>query len=160
VREARRRHRSASLGARVRGTRLSVFLDSSAVVKRYADEQGAAIVHDLVDLVVSGLARVEVPAAIWRKRRIGEIGDEDAATLVQSFESDWLGGAFAVVPAHDAVLADAARLCARRSLRTYDAVQLASALAARAVDPDLRIFACFDEHLSSAARAEGLATLP
>ena len=60
--------------------------------------------------------------------------------LVQGFESDWLGEAFAVVPAHDAVLAHAGRLCAGRSLRAFDAVQLASALAARAADPDLAMF--------------------
>ena len=101
-----------------------------------------------------------MPAAIWRKRRIGEIGDEDALTLVQAFEADCLGETFAAVPAYDAVLAQAARLCAGRSLRAYDAVQLASALAARAADPDLEIFACFDAQLSAAARAEGLATLP
>lgn len=113
-----------------------------------------------MDLVVSGLARVEVPAAIWRKQRLGEIDDEDAATLVQAFESDWLGEVFAVVPATDGILAAAARLCGGRSLRAYDAVQLASALAAHAADPDLTTFASFDAQLSSAARAEGLVTLP
>lgn len=113
-----------------------------------------------MDVVVSGLARVEVPAAIWRKQRIGEIADEDAAILIQAFESDWLGEAFAVIPVTDAVLAFAARLCGGHSLRAYDAVQLASALVAQAADPDLATLASFDAQLSSAARAEGLATLP
>jgi predicted nucleic acid-binding protein len=109
---------------------------------------------------VSGIARVEVPTAFWRKRRSGAITDEDAAVLVQAFEWDWLGDAYAVVPVVDAVITHAARLAARHPLRAYDAVQLASALAAHAADPEISTFACFDERLASAARVEGLVTLP
>lgn len=60
----------------------------------------------------------------------------------------------------DEVLEEAARSVARHPLRAFDAVQLASALAARAVDPSLTAFACFDATLANAARAEGFALRP
>ena len=44
-----------------------VFADSSAIAKLYADEQDHPLVRGLDGLVVSALARVEVPSAIWRK---------------------------------------------------------------------------------------------
>lgn len=60
-------------------------------------------------LVAARLARVEVPAALWRKHRTGELGAEHAATLVRAFELDWLrlppsGRRFAVVALTDEVL--------------------------------------------------------
>ena len=116
------------------------------------------------NLVVSGLARVEVPAALWRKHRLGELSAADAAVLVEEFEWDWFGepGAeerFAVLGTTDVVLDEAARAVARYPLRAFDAVQLASALAARTADAGLTTFACFDVGLADAARAEGFTIL-
>jgi predicted nucleic acid-binding protein len=118
------------------------------------------VIRRLSGIVVSALARVEVPAALWRKHRLGELAAEDAAVLVEEFEWDWFGGAeqdvaFAVLRVTDAILGEAARSVARHPLRAYDAIQLASALVARSADEDLTEFACFDEALASAARAEG-----
>jgi len=60
------------------------FLDSSALVKRYADEPGADLVRSLSPCVVSAIARVEVPAALWRKHR-------DAGFTVLGFPCDQFG---------------------------------------------------------------------
>lgn len=114
--------------------------------------------------VVSSLARVEVPAAIWRKHRLGELSDADAGILVDEFERDWFGGGgvrgvFAVLGAGAAVLEAAARAVVRHQLRAYDAVQLAAALEAREADPDLVSFACFDLRLAEVARREGFRVL-
>ena len=130
------------------------------LVKLYADEPGASEVRALSNLVVSCLARVELPAALWRKHRLGELPLEDASVLVASCEWDYFGGTaaqpvFAVVGATGEILDEAARSLAQHPLRAYDAVQLASALAARAADPELTTFVCFDEMLAAAARAEG-----
>jgi hypothetical protein len=43
-------------------------------------------------LVVSCLARVEVPAAIWRKRRLGELSEKDARLLTGEFAADYYYG--------------------------------------------------------------------
>ncbi len=101
-----------------------------------------------------------MPTAVWRKHRLGELSSEDAAVLVEEFEWDWFGEAdaevrFAVVDVTDDVLELAARSAARHSLRAFDAVQLASAVAARAASSDVTEFACFDASLANAARAEG-----
>jgi hypothetical protein len=106
-----------------------------------------------------------VPAAVWRKHRIGELSSEDAAVLVEEFEWDWFEEAdaemrFVVLAVTDDVLEIAARSVARHSLRAFDAVQLASALTARAVDASLASFACFDDTLAGAARAEGFTLVP
>ncbi len=142
-----------------------VFADSSAVVKLYADEQHHQLVRSQGSFVVSALARVEVPAAIWRKHRIGELDPADAAVLVAAFEADYHGSShdqprFGVVAATATVLETASRLVGVHGLRAYDAVQLASAKAAAEAIPDCRTLAVFDDSLRSAAAKEGFALLP
>lgn len=116
-------------------------------------------------LVAARLARVEVPAAVWRKHRTGELRAEDAATLIRAFEVDWLGrapegGRFTVVALTDRVLNEAAGLCATDGLRGYDALALASASAARAADPSCESLACFDVDLRESASRRGFALIP
>ncbi|HET7386948.1 MAG TPA: type II toxin-antitoxin system VapC family toxin [Nocardioidaceae bacterium] len=139
---------------------MSTFADTSALVKLYADEPGAEQVRALAGLLVAQIARVEVPAALWRKRRVGELSRADAALLLRDFESDYFGTLdepprFVAVVADSAVLDSAARLCGVHGLRAYDAVQLACALATREADPECRTFAAFDVQLCAAAHAEG-----
>jgi predicted nucleic acid-binding protein len=140
---------------------VTVFVDSSALVKRYVPERGHDAIHGLVALAVSQLVRVEVPAALWRKHRIGELDAADAAMLVRAFEADYHDGApFAVVAVRATVLDDAVRHTARHGLRAYDAVQLASAVACRAASPDTTSFAAFDRTLRDAAAREGFDLVP
>ena len=143
---------------------MSVFADSSALVKLYADEAGSAQVRRLGDgLVVSRLARVEVVAALWRKDRAEGLDAAVVSTLLLAFRADWVGDPrprFAVVADTDDVLRDAAALCGVHGLRAYDAVQLASAEAARRADPSVSTFACFDASLRRAAATRDFATLP
>lgn len=115
--------------------------------------------------MASGIARVEVPAAIWRKERTGDLDVADAETLAAAFEADWFGTEeepprFMAVSLLSGVLDRAAALTAAHGLRAYDAVQLASALAAREADPDCGQLICFDEQLRSAAARSGFALLP
>jgi predicted nucleic acid-binding protein len=141
---------------------VSAFADSSALVKLYADEEGSDLVRGERALVVCAIARVEVPAAIWLKHRIGELDAEDAGALAAEFEADYHGDPprFAAVQLGSDLLDAAAALPALHNLRAYDAVQLAAALAAATVDPDLRGFLCFDMRLRAAAAAQGLRPLP
>ncbi len=82
--------------------------------------------------------------------------------LVQAFERDWFGTeaepVLVRIGVTDDVLDEAARCAARHPLRAYDAVQLASAIAARRAEPGVTAFACFDERLTAAALAEGFAS--
>lgn len=75
---------------------MTAFADSSALVKLHADEAGSADVRGFPVMVVSALARVEVPAALWRKSRTGELSARDAGIFCAAFEADWFDeqGAF------------------------------------------------------------------
>ena len=136
---------------------MTVFADSSALVKLYADEAGAQAVRATKLFVVSAVARVEVPAAIWRKHRLGQLSAADAGVLTAAFEADWYDatGPFVPIASADAVLATAAVLVMRHGLRAYDGVQLASAVEARAADPEVDTLLCFDAVLNDAAAREG-----
>jgi uncharacterized protein len=144
---------------------MTVFADTSALVKLYADEAEHEVVRSCVDqFVVSELSRVEVASALWRKNRMAELSSEDAALLTADFEFDWYGDPevaprFSVIAASP-VLNDAARLVAAHGLRAYDAIQLATANACRVVLPECNTFAAFDRSLRNAAAAEGWALMP
>ena len=73
---------------------MTAFADSSALVKLYVSEIGHLLVRSAGPLVISGLARVEVPAALWRKARSGEVSINDARTLVTEFEFDYVGSSY------------------------------------------------------------------
>jgi uncharacterized protein len=134
-------------------------------VKLYADEVGHEPIRRLrAPLVVSALARVEVVAAIWRKHRAGELDLDDSLTLIRAFAVDYRGTArrpprFLAVAVSDELVEHAAELAGTHGLRAYDAVQLASALAARRADVRCDTLVTFDRALAAAARSEELATL-
>jgi uncharacterized protein len=123
------------------------------------------VIRALHPLVISCLARVEVPAALWRKHREGGLGDHQARVLTAEFEADYFGvGAeaqrFVVMGLPASTLDAAARLVAVHGVRASDAVQLASAIAARQADPDCDTVACFDRRLQRAAAAESFSLIP
>ncbi|HSK55968.1 MAG TPA: type II toxin-antitoxin system VapC family toxin [Jiangellales bacterium] len=141
------------------------FADSSALVKLYADEPGHEVVRAHSPLVVSQLCRVEVPAALWRKQRMGEITPQQAGDLVAEFEADYFGadserGQFIVVAVSAEILDSAARAVATHALRAYDAVQLASALLAGEAAPEVAKLLAWDARLCETAAQEGFTTYP
>lgn len=143
---------------------MTAFADSSALVKLYSDEPGNEQVRGAGPFVISQLTRVEVPSALRRKQRMGDLDADDAQVLTAAFEADYFGGAgepprFVAISTTPAVLGEAARFCAVHGLRAYDAVQLASALAARAADSRCRTLAALID-LRRAAATEGLELLP
>jgi predicted nucleic acid-binding protein len=144
---------------------VSTFADASALVKFYADEEGHEAVRELTAVAIAQVSRVEVPAALWRKHRLGEITPDEAQVLTSAFEADYFGAngeppRFATVVLSPSILDQAARLCATHSLRAYDAVQLSSAIAAREADPGCASFAVNDDTLRTAAAAEGFSLIP
>lgn len=85
--------------------------------------------------------------------------------LVAAFEADYDGTdreapVFATVALTPAVLETAEQVTAAHALRAYDAVQLASALAAREADPGCTEFACFDDDLRAAAAHSAFGLIP
>jgi len=73
---------------------VTLFADSSALVKLYATEADSKLARNLVQVnttVISSLAWVEVPAALWRKNRTGDLEAADVALLAQWFAADAQG---------------------------------------------------------------------
>jgi predicted nucleic acid-binding protein len=142
---------------------VTAFADASAIVTLYVDEVHGDVVRREQSLIVSALSRVEVAAGLWRKHRVGELSHTDARLLVDAFLADWAGegtATFVSVPPTPSVLDAAVALAGVHGLRTYDAVQLSSARAARDAAPEVTSFLCFDAALSRAAAAEGFTVNP
>lgn len=145
---------------------MTVFVDSSALVKLYVPEFQHDFVRSIDEpIYISTISEVEVPAAMWRKHRLGEIRATDAALLCADFAADVDGEGlssprFSVVALVDEIVSTAARLVAIHALRAYDAVQLATALVVRTVTFDAIGFVTFDRNLHSAAASEGFTSLP
>lgn len=104
-------------------------------------------------------------AALWRKQRTGEVDLDDVLLLIRAFAADYAGTPdapprFRIVEVTDTAIERAADLTGTHGLRAYDAVQLACALAVRAVDKGRTMLASFDHELIRAAAAEGFAVLP
>lgn len=125
---------------------MNLYLDSSALVKRYVKESGSSS----VDSVMAG-------ASAWSASQLTFVevlrvvsADRDAASIARR---EW--GDFDVIALNQAVCERAVGLASHHGLKSLDAIQLASALTA----PDV-IFATFDRKLHTAAQAEGLTTLP
>lgn len=127
-----------------------LYLDASALVKRYIDEAGSARVKEAM-----------IGAHALSMCRIGFVETVRAITLggdsrdVERMESEW--PRFEIVEVDQALTERAARLAISHRLRTLDALHLAAALALP--NEELTI-ATWDVRLHRAARAEGLATLP
>ena len=139
-----------------------VYLDSSALAKRYLAESGSVEIGRLIRQATlvgaSLLARAEVPAALAKAARMNWLERGDAERLAEAFRAHWPN--LFVVQATDAVMSLADTLAWEHGLRAYDAVHLASALTwQRAVNAPLTV-ATFDRQMWQAARPAGLSVWP
>ncbi|MBW8059052.1 MAG: type II toxin-antitoxin system VapC family toxin [Solirubrobacterales bacterium] len=127
-----------------------LYLDASALVKRYVEEEGS-------ELVLSGME----DARAWSMCRIGYVETVRAVALaagrnaVKGVEADWLS--FDVIEVDRALTEHAAELTLSTELRSLDALHLASALVLPSEDLTI---ATWDARLHRAARDQGMKTLP
>jgi uncharacterized protein len=136
------------------------FLDTSAVVKRYAQEIGTPWVQSITApaaghlLAVVRLTLAETVAAVTRKERGGLITPQAAVTALNDFDVDF-AQQYAIVEVSSGLVDQAATLARKHGLRGYDAVQLAAALEVHFQIPSLTLLSA-DADLNAAAAAEGL----
>jgi uncharacterized protein len=141
------------------------FFDSSALVKRYAQETGSAWVESLTDpqaghrLYLARITAVEVVAAVARRQRGGAFSAADAAAALADFADD-LAHQYRQVDITSRLITQAIQLAKTYALRGYDAIQLAAVLTvhvAREAQGLSRLtLASADHELNAAAVAEGL----
>lgn len=136
---------------------MTLYLDTSALVKLYAEEPGSDEVRQAVaraDLVATSLvAYVETRSAFARKHRFAQIDDSALARYKRDFERDWDG--FNRLPADAATIHRAGDIAEQYRLRAYDALHLATADLLRAAIRSAVSFACFDDALGDAAERLG-----
>ncbi|MCL4858839.1 MAG: type II toxin-antitoxin system VapC family toxin [Caldilineaceae bacterium] len=133
------------------------FFDSSALVKRYIVEAGAAYVNSaltdrLASRFIAHLTLAEVTAAMVRR-----LTSDAAAAAIARFVLD-IDLVLLTVNMDNELVEDAVALIQLHKLRGCDALQLAAALRvfASGYYPDL-VFVCAGDELNRAAVAEGLA---
>jgi predicted nucleic acid-binding protein len=139
-----------------------LYLDASALVKRYIAEQGSELVgHAIATAAVTGtsvICRAEIAAALAKGVRMNALTAEDAGAALQVFRGEWQR--LVRVQATEALIGQADLLAWESGLRGYDAVHLASALLWRDAMGEDVTFAAFDRRLWVAAGQRGLLQYP
>jgi uncharacterized protein len=143
------------------------FFDTSALVKHYHPETGAAAVDRLIgepgaELVISRLTLVETVSVFATKVRTGEFDAANFARLRGLFATDIARRRYRVLRLMNAHYDRAQDLIRShglaRQIRTLDALQLSVALHLHQAAP-LDQFVCADQRLCDIATREGLAVL-
>lgn len=144
----------------------TVYLDSSAIAKRYLAEEGSEALDALyarseareTDLCFSLWNVGEVLGAIAKARRVGWLTAEGAETAAWSFVQESMKlrhlGALRTVPVRGDLLEGALALLFRRDIEQADALQIATCK-----DLGATALVSADRQVLRAARAEGLTAL-
>ena len=142
----------------------ALYVDTSALVKRYVGEVGTLWVRRALarpvrqPIYTSLLAHTEVLSALQRKVRDGTLAAVDAQRLARRVQRH-CAYRYRLVAITPARVLQANALVQAHPLRAYDALHLACALAVReALQPyglPAPVFVTADDALLAAARAEG-----
>ena len=132
---------------------MNVFLDSSALAKRYVQEPGSDRVEEILSsassLGISVIGVAEVVSALCRCRRERKLEPPQYLKAKQALFEDIEDAS--IVNLTDQVVARAVSLLERRPLRSSDALHVASA-----AEWSAELFVSADERQCAAARAYGL----
>jgi predicted nucleic acid-binding protein len=139
-----------------------LYLDTSALVKRFIVEKGSADVNALIsvaDLVGSSIiSQVEMAAALGKALRMEWIDSTSALTAYQDFLGQWQY--FTRIMVSSGLIDRAAQLSWELGLRGYDATHLSSALFwQESLDMEI-VLATYDRELWMAAKKSGLKIWP
>lgn len=135
-----------------------IYLDTSALVKKYVFEAGTEEVRALLkkedNVITSKLTFAEVCASFARKQREGNMGKGVYDRVWESFLNDWEG--FTLVELKEEIFPLIHKLTQTHSLRAADAVHLSSALWVGNEIGQPLIFIASDGLLLRSAANEGL----
>ena len=139
---------------------MTLYLDTSSLVKLYVAEPGSDAVRKLVDaasvVATSSIAYTETRAAMAGRRRERTLRPAAFASARKTFEAEW--PRYFVVEVTLALCRQAAEFAERYRLRAYDSVHLAAFadVAREAGVRDTRL-SSFDHALNRASRSLGRA---
>jgi len=110
---------------------MMIYLDASALVKRYSDESGAEEMARRfapgVKPFTSSLTLAEVHAALARKFREGGMDRSQFENIKASFSQDW-ASSFSVLEVDTTTMSALPDLVSRFPLKASDAVHLSAAI--------------------------------
>ena len=139
-----------------------LYLDASALVKRYVAEPGTAEVFAVMgqaDTIGTGLiCRAEVAAALAKAVHTRALTYGEGSESLRSFRHDWPN--IIRLQLSEQVVARADAFTWDYSLLGYDAVHLASAVIWQEVVREPVTLVTFDKSLWEAAKQAGLAVYP
>jgi predicted nucleic acid-binding protein len=135
---------------------VTVYLDTSSLVKLFVAEAGSDDVRELVSraavVATSIVAYPETRAALARLRRSGGLTAAGFATAKRDFEAQW--PSLLALEVTGPLGREAGALAERYALRGFDALHLASFVeVARRAGPAETRFSSFDDRLNQASRA-------
>jgi uncharacterized protein len=138
------------------------FVDTSALVKRYLNEPGSQWFRESLaqhQLLLAQITPVEMMAALGRRFQQGRIPQFTLYQARRRFLRHRVEQQYECLDLTSAIIEEAIRLAVVRGLRSYDAVQLATALVSSAVyDPQQFSLITADAELARVAQSEGLLT--
>jgi predicted nucleic acid-binding protein len=139
-----------------------LYLDSSALVKRYVLEEGSMVVTDAIAeaemIATSVVTRAEISGAFAKSIRTGLLSWDEASAARRSAHDDW--PSLIRVQLNEAVALKADELAWEFGLRGYDAVQLACASVWKDAIQSEVVLATFDRQLRDAAVRRDFVVLP
>ncbi len=135
-----------------------IYLDSSALVKRYLKEEGTEALKLILAkermIATSKLTYPEILSAFMRKHRAGELVQKPLRSVIDQFESDWKH--FFIIEFHDDLFPAIKVLIEKYPLKGADTVHLSSALWLRHTAREDVKFVASDLNLRKAAESENL----
>jgi len=139
-----------------------LYLDASALVKRYVSEFGSDMVNDATgeaDLVGTALiSRAEASAAFAKAVRMGALKHAEGLKCLHAFRKDWRD--LVRVQLTENAMSRADTFAWEHNLRGYDAVHLAAASLWQETMGDQVTMATFDQTLWEATEKVGLVPFP
>ncbi|MFN3467858.1 MAG: type II toxin-antitoxin system VapC family toxin [Candidatus Brocadiales bacterium] len=136
---------------------MTFYMDSCALVKAYALEEGSEGVIEILnteeDIFLSKVAFAEILSSLRRKNFNGELKDKGFQGRRRHFEEDWRS--FYVIELSDDVLSVLKSRVIKHPLRALDAIHLASAIWAGSLLETRPTLVCADASLNEAAKSEG-----
>lgn len=139
-----------------------LYLDTSALVKRYIREKDSDLVTTWVDhaeLVGTALiTRVGMASTLRRAVKANRLPPESVQLALDEFHDDW--SCFLHIPVDEALTLRADALACEYALRSVTAIHLACALTWKEMLKFPVVLATFDPELREAAQKSGLEVLP
>lgn len=139
-----------------------VYLDASALVKRYVAEAGSpevgALIGEAQAIGTAVISRAEVAAALAKAKRVGLVTRQAGEKALQAFNAEWAH--LIRLQLGEPLAARAAALAWEHDLRGYDAVHLAAALAWSESLGEAVAMATYDRELWRGAQSSGLLVWP